>query len=470
MQSRLIISMCKAFSEPQGKPVATEGLSLSPPSSHSEGNGLRELEQAKDQTRSSRPKVHKRKFKKYSRSISNLSELLEAEEDEMNRQDRQQKLRFPTEQTYPHEYFEIEGKKDEIEKRLNELIRHGKSAKRTLKRSTSDPEITNHINNEEDEEEEEEEEEGERRSSHHPSQLYYSDKFRDVLRVFQKDIPPPRPYTPTVPPRYPPSQPSPTTLSAAFDSLQQDLELTSNSPQIAFKNNEIVKISPRTVHRNFMQKNSCPSPIQQGKSKNETLAILDDYISQILTAAGELNNMTPASQKSHSGKSISEVSNPSEKKSLKIENQGSPVFKRKYVQTRFDSNQSRYDGQESSSSETRRRNSSQDSRPHGHMRSGSASSNFSFTPSSSLSSLQYPSHHGSLTGFSIDVDSAEPGAQSLRVLNLLASNSECIQTLIAHICLSDFKDRLLSLACSQQSSMSLICSIASLVQNIFEVS
>lgn len=465
MQNRLVGSMCKSFTDPKEKMATPLIASPSPSSSLNvdsqyEGNGLDELlNKAKEQVKSIKSKLRSKHKKKVSRSISNLSELLEAEEDEMNRQDRLQKLQYPLLKEYPQEYFEIDMHKNEVEKRLNELIRQGKSSKSALKRSTSDPEISSIM--------------GDKASMlNKPSEVEesgLSGTFQKLMQQFEQNIPPPRPF-PQTPVSTLHDKSLQDTLNAAFDTLEMELvhsvrTLPTTPPPK--KEEEIVKISPRAVRSNA----ETVSPPQKLKSKDETIALLDDYISQIKSAADELEDMKYSRTKSEPKKVKEQVLVESSESKLKTPSKPlypeSPIFspKRRKNETTIES---------SSSSETRRRYSYQELQKRGHHRVGSTGSNISavsMASSSSLSSLhQYNSHHSSLLAFPIEADSGEPGAQSLRILVLLSRNPECIQPLISHICLSEFKDRLLASATSQESSLPLITTIASLVQNIFDVS
>lgn len=448
MQNRLIISMCKSFSDPKGKPPT-----LSPSTSFGlqqyESNGFTELlEKVKDQAKFWQSKLRKRKFNKISRSISNLSELLEVEEDEMNKEDRLQKLQFPLLNEYPLEYIQIEENKNEVQRRLNDLIRYSKNSKSTLKRSTSDPELSSIVGVENSKDKQTQ-----------PEKPGLSENFKELLQRFERDIPPPRPYPPLLPEAETSSQ---STLSAAFESLQLDLEQSAVTPPVK-KKEDIVKISPRTA-RAYLSKPDVTPP-QQLKSKDEAIALLDDYISQIRTAADELEDIKPPGRKEPQAETPSNLTHTSDAKThstITKSDYESPFFRPK-KKTYLESNES------SSSSETRRRHPLQDLQRHGHYRSESTGSNLSIS-TSSLSSIHYTSHHASLNTFPIEIDSGEPGAQSLNVLVLLSANPECIQPLISHICLSEFKDRLLMCACLQQSSLSLLVNIAKLVQNIFEVS
>lgn len=445
MQNRLIISMCKSFSDPKGKPPT-----LSPSASSAlqqyEASGFTELlEKVKDQAKFWQSKLRKRKFNKISRSISNLSELLEVEEDEMNKQDRLQKLQFPLLNEYPLEYIQIEENKNEVQRRLNDLIRYSKNSKSTLKRSTSDPELSSLVGVESSKDQQRQ-----------PEKPGFSENFKELLQRFERDIPPPRPYPPHLPEAETSSQ---STLSAAFESLQQDLEQSAATPPVK-KKEDVVKISPRTA-RAYLSKPDVTPP-QQLKSKDEAIALLDDYITQIKTAADELEDIKPPGRKESQASNLTHTSDAKTHSTITKSDYESPFFHPK-KKTYLESNES------SSSSETRRRHPLQDLQRYGHYRSESTGSNLSIS-STSLSSLHYTSHHGSLNTFPIEIDSGEPGAQSLNVLVLLSANPECIQPLISHICLSEFKDRLLMCACLQQSSILLLVNIAKLVQNIFEVS
>ena len=448
MQNRLIGSMCKSFTDPTKEKVATPIITSPALSSINayEGHGFDELlNKVKEQAKSITSKLRKHKFKKVSRSISNLSELLEAEEDEMNRQDRLQKLQYPLLKEYPQEYFEIDLHKNEVENRLNDLIRQGKSAKNTLKRSTSDPEISSIIG----------EKEGILTEN-------TESEFSKLFLQFEQDLPPPRPYHPPILQ----DKSLQDTLDAAFNILEMDLEHSAKTLSSAQtdKAEEVVKISPRAVHEPKVV------PSQKLKSKDETIALLDDYISQIKLAAGELEHIKVSKAKDSKKEEEKEKPQSSESKAhkpMKTQYPESPIFAPKKRKHHFNETMT----ESSSSSETRRRYSFQELERRGHRRVGSTGSNISIGSSSSISSSQhYISHHGSLLAFPIDADSGEPGAQSLRTLVLLSRNPECIQTLISHICLSEFKERLLTSAMSQESSLPLISSIASLVQNIFDVS
>ena len=454
MQNRIIISVCKNFSDPPERSVSP-APSLSPPSSTcNDAYGLGEniLEQLGNKTKSIRSKGRKHRMRKHS-SISNLSELLEADEDEMYRQDRQRRLQFPFEQKDNPDFLKLYHQKDVVETGLNKLIAHGKSAKRTnLKRSSSDPELASH--------------EGQ-------TQNQTSEKFLSVLRMWQKDQPaskPPKPHK-----KNPALLNS--GLAAKFDHLLQtelDMASSSNTPEIRLKKEEVVKISPRMQHKNILKMSSSPIPAQ--KKQNNRLAVLDDYISQMLSYAGELDDILPqrtgcnGPQKAEEEASSTNTTSDHTLVKSDTEQQhegGLSVNQRKHSITspvRIEVHESE------SSSESKRRHSLQEAKKRGHLRTLSHGSSYSVTPSSSLSSLlHYSSHNGSLMGLPIDMDSSEPGAQSLHILVLLSKNPECAQNLISHICLSDFKEKLIATATSPQSSDTLLTWIASLVTNILEV-
>jgi hypothetical protein len=454
MQNRLIGSMCKSFYEQKEKinsPLMSPSMAYNIDLQYGGNKSFSELlDRVKEQARLLKSKLRKNRFRKISHSISNLSELLEAEEDEMNRQDRLEKLQYPLLLEYPRDYFELDMQKDEVEKRLNTLIRHSKTSKNPLKRSTSDPEISSMV--------------GDDSTSY--EEKNFSENFRQLLERFEVDIPPPRPFSSPRPftPRSPTTSKTaaslPNALSEAFDRLQLDLENSSQTPPVSSKKEEKVKISPRSTHK--IKLNDSYSP-QELKSKDEAMALLDGYISQIMTAAGELKDVHSRQRNNNdvnmkNGLSAIDTLHE-ESSSARCE---SPVYQpRKRKQSGVTA--------ESSSSSDTKRNLIQDQQKRGHRRMDSAGSIGS--NSSMSSSIAYNSHHGSLLTFNINTgDFSEPGSQSLKILVLLSRNPECAQTLISHICLSEFKERLLTCATSEESSLSLISNIASLVQNIFEVS
>ena len=461
MQNRLIISVCKTFVDPPPEKAASPLQSPSLPSStFNEEYGLGEniLEQLGNKQKSIRPKGRKHRMRKHNlhRSIS-LSELAEAEEDEMYRQDRQKKLQFPHEHSYDQEFLKIEQNADEVQDRLNKLVVQGMTAKRSeLKRSSSDPELTNH----------------DRDDEHHfeQSQQEMSEKFLDVLRMFQKDLSPPRglEQPPKVNKKPNLRGPSPTSeLIASFDTLQLDLEMAtaSDTPELRSKDG-LIKISPHLPSKSFLQK-AVSSPVPENKKGNHKLDVLDDYVSLMLTEAGELDNIL----KKKEPKGDSSTTTLSENKP--VTNKQESTSTDTPVNSRHPSTSQVHISVVDSdlSSEFNRRHSLQDSRKRGHLRTSShGGTSFSATPSSSLSSLLHsPSHHGSLMGLPFDIDSSEPGARSLHILGLLSRNPECAQNIISHICLSDFKEKLITTASSLQSSDSLLYWIASLVTNLFEV-
>ena len=455
MQNRLIISVCKTFVDPPEKAASPLQSPSLPSSTFNEEYGLGEniLEQFGNKQKLIRPKGRKHRMRKHNlhRSIS-LSELAEAEEDEMYRQDRQKKLQFPHEHSYDQEFLKIEQNAGEVQDRLNKLVVQGMTAKRSeLKRSSSDPELTNH----------------DRDDEHHfeQSQQEMSEKFLNVLRMFQKELSPPRGLE--QPPKLNKKPnirgPSPTSeLIASFDTLQLDLEMAtaSDTPELRSKDG-IIKISPHLPSKSFLQK-AVSSPVAENKKGNHKLDVLDDYVSLMLSEAGELDNILKKNKQK-------EDPSMSEKKPVTNKQESTtPVNSRHPSTSQVHINVVDSD----SSSEFKRRHSLQESRKRGHVRTSShGGTSFSATPSSSLSSLLHsPSHHGSLMGLPFDVDSSEPGARSLHILGLLSRNPECAQNIISHICLSDFKEKLITTASSLQSSDSLLYWIASLVTNLFEVS
>ena len=455
MQNRLIISVCKTFVDPperSASPIQSPSL---PSSTFNEGYGVGEniLEQIGNKQKSIRSRSRKHRMRKHNlhRSIS-LSELAEAEEDEMYRQDRQKKLQFPYEQNDDPDFFKIEQNADEVESRLNKLIVEGMAAKRSnLKRSSSDPELTR------DTEE-----------VYEQSSQDVSEKFLNVLRMFQQDQPIFRPKQPhKLHKKQNERDPSLTSeLIASFDTLQLDLEMASvsDTPEMKLKKDELIKISPHPQHKSYLQK-AVSSPVPEKKKLNSKLDVLDDYVSLMLTEAGELDKILR--KKEYKDNS----SNASDNTLVKDDDRPSTALDKNIKQTST-SNQVQINiiESDSSSSEFKRRHSLQESRKRGHHRTSSYSTSFSVTPSSSLSSLLHsPSHHGSLMALPFDMDSSEPGARSLHILVLLSHNLECAQNLIGHICLSDFKEKLIETATSLQSSDSLLYWIASLVTNLFEV-
>ena len=151
MQTRLIASLCKTFADPPERNTSPTSASPYLPSSPSlrgpyEGRDIGDLVQVvQGQARSLRSWAMSRRGKAkgkktISRSFSNLSELLEVEEDEMYRQDRLKKLQFPT-GDYTPEYLELVGGAEDVQSKLNSLIRRGRSATKVIKRSSSDPEL-----------------------------------------------------------------------------------------------------------------------------------------------------------------------------------------------------------------------------------------------------------------------------------------------------------------------------------------
>ncbi len=455
MQNRLIISVCKTFVDPPEKATSPIQSPSLPSSTFNEGYGLGEniLEQFGNKQKSIRSRGRKHRMRKHNlhRSIS-LSELAEAEEDEMYKQDRQKKLQFPYEQNNNQDFLKIEHTADEVENRLNQLIVHGMAAKRsTLKRSSSDPELTNHD-----------------RDAEEQSSQDMSEKFLNVLRMFQQDQPilrPPRSHK-----KQNVRDPSPTSeLIASFDTLQLDLEMAtlSDTPEMRTKKDELIRISPRHPHKSYLEK-AVSSPIPEKKQKNKKLDVLDDYVSLMLSEAGELDNILKKIQHKDNASVTTDSDNTLIKEDT--DRQSSSSFDKTTKHTPTSNNIQINIVESDSSSEFKRRHSLQESRKRGHHRTSSHGTNYSVTPSSSLSSLLHsPSHHGSLMALPFDIDSSEPGARSLHVLVLLSHNPECAQNLIGHICLSDFREKLITTATSLQSSDSLLYWIASLVTNLFEV-
>ena len=442
--------MCKAFTEPQEKSQSPSPVSpLSPATSGSLG-GL--LERVKGQARTLR-RSRKNRFRKYSHSISNLSELLEAEEDEMNRQNRLQKLQFPLESEVSRDYFELEGQKDEVERRLNDLIHHGLTVSKhtPLKRSSSDPELSSALG---DEIILEELDEGVTNTP--------LESFHELLKRFQKEIPPPRPFPREAPPMY-------SSLTAAFDTLQHDLDQPTDTPPVKSKlQSDVVKISPVMPKKQTQDSNTDASP--RLKSKDETFALMDSFISQITSAAGELDSPFSFTQSQPSpsavestynnnvchtdGKRKTAVSSPQ----LMVRKKSLPVVMMMRPPDIIES------------TETSRYHNLLQDLHRGHRRNNSESSTFSLGSSSSLSSAPYQSQHGSMSSIPLDLDAKEPLVQSLNTLVLLSLNHECITNLISRICIPDFKDKMVVCARSEESSTALVTNIARLVHNLFEVS
>lgn len=440
MQNRLIISMCKAFTDPQEKPSSP--APLSPAVGNREGL----LERVKGQAKTLR-RSRKTRFRKYSRSISNLSELLEAEEDEMIRQNRLQKLQFPLTPDVSRDYFELQGQKNEVEKRLNDLIHRSMAANghHSLKRSSSDPELSSAMG---DEIILEELDGGVMNTP--------LESFHELLKRFQNELPPPRPFPRDTPPVH-------GSLTAAFDTLQQDLEQpTTDTPPT--KPGDVVKISP-VLPKKSNQETSDISP--RLKSKDETFALMDTFISQITSAAGELDSQFSFTQSQPSPSVVvstyNNVSNGTEKRKvlsspqLMVRKKSLPAILMRPPDIIASTEASRY------------QNMLQDLQ-RGHRRADSVGSTLSLGSSSSLSSTPYQSQHGSLSSFPLDLDAKEPLVQSLKTLVLLSQNHECIANLISRICIPDFKDKLVMYGQAEESSTPLITNIAQLVYNLFEVS
>lgn len=419
MQNRLIVSMCKSFCDPREKvtiPNTSLFLTEEVPTGFSEL-----LWRVKEQAKSLKLKLRKHKMKKISHSISNLSELLEAEEDEMIKEERLQKLKFPLLSELPIDNLQLESDKEEVEKRLNKLIHMSKKSQGTLKRSTSDPELSSLVA-----------EKG--TSEQHQSEI--SDNFKRLLHSFGPKNPPPHSLIEAhnhMPPRDTPS------LSSAFDGLEADLEQT-----LPFHSKEIIKISPKISHHPLI---SSKSEGTVPKSSDEVMAELDDYISQIKCAAESIAPLY-SNEERLSSHTVAQVNS---------------------AQTPTSAKHTYSDTTESFSSSDKRSHQSAAVRGlinRGHSRIGSTGSNISVGSSSSSSNP----HHESLLNFPMDVEPGEPGAHSLRVLVLLSQNPECIQPLISHICLSEFKQRLIASALSPTTSISTVSNVANLVYNIFEVS
>lgn len=478
MQNRLIISACKSFTDPSpdkatSSPAQQSSPSLPPSSSFIEGYGagesiLSQFDIKQKSMRGFRSRRNRMRKHNLHRSIS-LSELAEAEEDEMYRQDRLEKLQFPNDQTYNQDFFKLEQSADEVQTRLNMLVRQGMAAKRSeLKRSTSDPELSspNHHSREDDESEPQQ-----------SSPLYDPDKFLNVLRMFQQNqVPLRRNQDTKSKPRRSTRQPSPTSeLIASFDTLQLDLEMASNSntPELRNKKEEIIKISPHQPHKPLTL--SKTAPLTENKKTNNKLDVLDDFVSMMLTDAGELDNILKKNKQKDTTttNTATAVGTASDKSSSGTPTTKSTSLPQKQMSTTLPPNTHPIPiitTESDSSSEFKRRHSLIEARRRGHHRTSSHGTSYSITPSSSLSSLYpSPSHHGSLMGLPLDMDSPEPGAKSLHILVLLSRNPECAQNLISHICLSDFKEKLISTASSPQSSDLLLCWIATLVNNLFEV-
>ena len=469
MQNRLIVSMCKSFCDPKEKLVAPTSTSTAAPpgllsDSHHKFNEF--LEKAKEQAKSLKSKIRgggggtskHNKFKKISHSISNLSELLEAEEDEMIRQDRLQKLKFPL--ALPIDVLQLEADKEEVEKGLNKLIHFSKNSRSALKRSTSDPELSSTAGD---------------MSKDDSSPLSPDFDFKRLLKHFEhRELPPPRPlsspYYRSNRERRGKEMIGDATLSAAFKDLEMELA-TSDHNKPDSPGFSPIKISPKVSRRELKKDEVQTTPTMEPKSKDEAMAELDDIIDQIKLAADEIQDMKPFGIKQQNYKE-------ERNKVADIENRPSvsplPTIKRGGMKSHYDHviTGSIETNDSCSSSETRRKTFSGLSPLHsqtkrGHRRVGSTGSTLSMGSSSS-SSNPHPLTE-SLLNFPMDSEPGEPGAKSLHVLCLLSQNPECIQPLISHICLSDFKDRLVGAASGDSSSVSTVSNIANLVYNIFEV-
>ena len=507
MQNRLIVSMCKSFCDPKEKlvPPMTASTALSPPGLLPDSlNDF--LERAKEQAKSFKSKIRggggggggggtkHNKFKKISRSISNLSELLEADEDEMIRQDRLQKLKFPFQ--LPVDYLQLEADKEVVEKEINKLIHFSKNTRRTLKRSTSDPEFSSVAGDMND-----------------GAETETKDfDFNKILKHFEpREIPPPSP----LPPPYRfgsrermkrENETTPdATLSAAFDGLESELEQITSDHRKSSPALPQIKISPK-VPRRFTSMTHAPdskrderdqvTPTLEPKSKDEAMAELDDLIHQMESDIKEMKPFVMKQQRKEEEEERENAKSSGAQRKKEVEqsrgrspsSNNQPQHLLSPVQPPGGSK--RREGGEGgrgyqtitsslevtdscSSSETRNQTGSSFSPSHplirkGHRRIGSTGSTLSMGSSSSSSNPLPLSE--SLLNFPMDSEPGEPGANSLHVLCLLSQNSECIQPLISHICLSDFKERLVGVASAESSSLSTVSNIANLVHNIFEVS
>ena len=446
MQTRLIASVCKNFADPPERNTSPTNASPYLSSSPSlrgpyDGRDIGDLVQVvQGQARSLRSwalsRRNKNKAKKtISRSFSNLSELLEVDEDEMYRQDRLKKLQFPT-GDYTPEYLEIVGGAEEVQSKLNSLIRRGRSASKGIKRSSSDPELSTSQEDRTD------------GGGNKPQivvggdiQAAMADTFSALLQRFSTDQDHPAERR-----RRSGRVSIGSNLSEAFDSLQQDLQTEGGVARV--EKEEVVKISPQTTHKfkHHHHHHHHQQPVSDGQvhshSKEETVAILDDIVADIMSAAEDCNQ-----QQNRAELTARPASARTRRKSA--------VTRREVIKD------------SSSSSESKRRLSLSDARQF----LGSADSAASST-SSSLSSLhdpQYRSHRSSslaIAGLPYDPDSREAGLDQLVILS---ANKECLNTLVSHMGLPKFAERLILLARSPQSSDSLLLSIATLIQNIFEV-
>lgn len=446
MQGRLIMSVCKSFAEPPEHPTSPSNIS---PTRMYQQRRLREYEgrdigdllqvvQGQAQSLRSWALARKHKVKKtLSRSFSNLSELLEVEEDEMNHQDRLKRLQFPLSAEYTPEYFELEGGAVEVQNRLNSLIRQGKSATKVMKRVSSEPELAALSTQVADSCKQQS-------ATGSDVQAAMSEAFGALLQQFSDR---PRPYT-----HRNQRVSTNSNLSEAFDSLQQDLQQEHHQLEGEQEEKEVVRISPQSPHK-FAKQEALPrSPPVQPRSKEETVAILDNIVATIMNAA--------AGDLAESGKS-----------------QPEPLIQSASVKPRRKSAITRPEIKESSSSsETRRRLSLTEGISRRFPSTASILDSGPPSISSSLSSLQDhlpASHRGSCLGIAslpFDADSGEAGSQSIYRLVLLSSNKECLHTLVSHMALPRFSERLIALAKSPLSSDGLLHNIAILMQNIFEVS
>ena len=382
-----------------------------------------------------------------SRSFSNLSELLEEEEDQMYYQDRIKRLQFPlTAGEHTAEYLQLVGGAVEVQGRLNSLIRRGKSARKVMKRSSSDPElVTAHD-----------------RDQPQPGtapatadlQATMTEAFSALLQRFSDQ--------PKHDRRRKPGIVSPTTnLNEAFDSLEHDLQYKLQQDEqsapggdevhVDESDREIIKISPQASPKFFKPKADDSSKVHS-HSKEETVAILDNIVADIMNAA-------------ETAETIKHKSNSSTKPA-------SSKVRRKSAVARIEMNRG-----SASSSETKRRLSLVEGVPARRYHSSTSilDSSTSST-SSSLSSLHdpmYSSHRGSSLAIGAppyELDAAEASSTNIRHLVLLSGNRECLHTMVSHMGLPRFAERLVSLAKSPQSSDALLHNIAALIQNIFEVS
>ena len=450
MQSRLIMSVCKAFAEPH-PPSPRNASPYSSPSStlqvyqqykpkEYEGRDIGELLQVvQGQARSLRSwaLARKNKVKKtLSRSFSNLSELLEVEEDEMNHQDRLKRLQFPLAAEYTPEYFALEGGAVEVQGRLNSLIRKSKLAAKAVKRVSSEPELAT-LSTQEPEPHQQQNNAGS------DVQAAMSEAFGALLQQFSDQ------------PHREQCVCTTSNLSEAFDSLQQDLQ-QDHHHRGELEEKEIVRISPQTPHKFAKPKQdilSKPPPIQS-RSKEETVAILDNIVAAIMNAAEEAGESTKPEK--------SQPDPPTQSASVKT--------RRRSAVTRPEIKEP------SSSSETRRRLSLTEGMSRHFPSMASSLDSGPLSVSSSLSSIHEPltsSQRGStlaIASMPFEMDVTEAGSQSIHRLVLLSRNKECLHTLVSHMGLPRFSERLLALAQSPGSSDGLLHNIAILMQNIFEVS